>query len=431
MIANITDILRPVAHLFDHFEQISGLALGHSKCIVVPLCPPEHIPNFKLAYHKAASSWKDFPIKLHAEYLGFQLGPEAHLHQWSAPIRKAIDTAHIWHKLNAGFLLNILAMNTYLLPLFNYKAQLTTPTPEVHQAIQHCQNKLFIGPGGWIPSTLLLNLTLLGFPTQIRSTTTTSQSSQIRMSITTTIDIQQHTEKLGPLKIAHDHTYNYEHPYTTWHNDIFAINILTAQHNFTKVGGTLPDTHNRNGGKRKGLQKKIQEDIEMMLPSKRPQLHELLGNRLVRFQLDTLPGKLALRVENRLQHLQKEKTKPAVVAVYIRTLLNGWSTHRRMRSMAQLTLDAFCPFCLSAQDSLEHFARCPIIAKQYEAQGIIIRSIAHFFALDINSFPESTVKLCRLLSAVYLARNTLIHSETSLSSTEVLRYTCQSVCAGM
>ena len=118
VIEDITKVLAPIAHLFEEFEGISGLALNHPKCAIIPLCPPHKVPQFTDAFIAYVNRWKDFPIKLHTEYLGFELGPEAHEHQWSSPLRKALDSAAIWSKLHAGFLLNLLAMNTYILPFF-------------------------------------------------------------------------------------------------------------------------------------------------------------------------------------------------------------------------------------------------------------------------------------------------------------------------
>ena len=54
---------------------------------------------------------------------------------------------------------------------------------------------------------------------------------------------------------------------------------------------------------------------------------------------------------------------PAVCAGYLRALFNGWPTSARMRSMKGAGPIMSCLFgcSCSAEDRIEHYARCPIV----------------------------------------------------------------------
>ena len=87
-----------------------------------------------------------------------------------------------------------------------------------------------------------------------------------------------------------------------------------------------------------------------------------------------------------------------------------------------LSLLAYCPFCVGYEDSIEHFAVCPIISQHYHSNGFAYLDLCLFLVLDKDSFPVSTTKLAFLLSSVYLARNSLVH-DPSLRPSVVLRLT--------
>ena len=130
-----------------------------------------------------------------------------------------------------------------------------------------------------------------------------------------------------------------------------------------------------------------------------PALLHLIRKRVARFQV-MLPGHIVYRVRNRITFL-RSRIAPAVLHVFIRTLLNGWPTQRRMRSMTLCDLELHCPFCLEHEDSIEHFSSCHIITAHYQYFGCSLNDLAAFIVLDQESFPRQTVKRTILLASVY------------------------------
>ena len=162
-----------------------------------------------------------------------------------------------------------------------------------------------------------------------------------------------------------------------------------------------------------------------MTPSHLPKLTETLRQRLRRFKTGIHEGYLAPRALRRLEELQ-QKAQPVVVAVYLRTLLNGWATERRLRTAANCQLSENCPFCSSGKDSLEHFAQCRVVKHCFAKHGLKVTSTETFLGLDLWAMPDRILLIARLLSALYTARNTLVHSAAETPE-EVLRFACQLV----
>ena len=148
-----------------------------------------------------------------------------------------------------------------------------------------------------------------------------------------------------------------------------------------------------------------------------------LWGALKRFKTGIHEGYLAPRAHARLKHLQKV-AQPVTTAVYLRTLINGWPTYRRMRTLEGCTLAEVCPFCQRGQDSLEHFTFCKVIKAEFAKHGFLYRDREEFFGLDLDALPDFIHKKARLLCALYGARNTLVHSPAD-SPQVVLRLACQ------
>ena len=75
----------------------------------------------------------------------------------------------------------------------------------------------------------------------------------------------------------------------------------------------------------KGLEKTISKFLEEAPGSVRQRLHHKLRARLARFEFGIPLRRVVFRAELRLKHL-KGKVKPAAHVVFLRTLLNGWTT---------------------------------------------------------------------------------------------------------
>ena len=289
------------------------------------------------------------------------------------------------------------------------------------------QNKLFIGPGNILPSAFLHHLRDLGMHVELRNLHETAKASMIRVAYRLSAEVK---ELEADLSLSTNHfltTYDSTHPHYNWQNNTCLLNVILQKRYcderhgcLTQLkAGRLPDDSKRK------IQKEVCEVLKDLEPAYLPGLLNTLRERLKRFKTGVHESCLAGRAHRRLTQLQG-KIQPVVVAVYLRTLLNGWSTRRRMESMPNCNLAKECPFCKRAQDSLEHFVHCPIIVECFRRHGFASNTKEKFLGLGPDALPNGIVKIAKLLSGLYIARNTLLH-QLANSPKEVLRFACQLV----
>ena len=129
------------------------------------------------------------------------------------------------------------------------------------------------------------------------------------------------------------------------------------------------------------------------------------------------------RAVNRIRWL-KNKVPPAVQWVYLRTWLNGWATHRRMKhtdpSLVTVSLQDECYFCCRATDSIEHLAYCPLIVEFYKVNGIRLIGLSGLLGLYPDDLPDRILVLARLLCVVFLTRNVLVHNHGNVTPITIL-----------
>ena len=66
--------------------------------------------------------------------------------------------------MTAGFFLNVLAINVYIVPLFSYIGQLARLNKEIEGTFVKIKSKLLAGPGNWLTMDMLHTLKEFGFP---------------------------------------------------------------------------------------------------------------------------------------------------------------------------------------------------------------------------------------------------------------------------
>lgn len=316
VLCDLRSCLPDLVGLFDQFARVSSLRFNFEKCVVVPFCADTLIELFTDMFHQLASSWSALKVQTHAEYLGFQLGPTANTCQWTSAIRKAADAIQRWCAVKAGFF---------------FIANLDDSLGCFHV---YMSADLFVGPGNWLPPTFLTHLSFFGFPVQMRDINVISQAAKIRVALKSSLDIATLSTELGILAILWRRD-NPMHEHVTWHNDIFCNNLSQALHKYRLAGASCTASLQNHGH---DLQKQITEDLNLLEPGKSQDSYKRLRNRLDRWQIDVLPGHCVLRTLRRFNVL-KGKVKPAVLAVRLRTLLNGWVTQRRMRSLPNNSLN--------------------------------------------------------------------------------------------
>ena len=382
---------------------------------------------FREEFSKLAASWSQFDFKDHAEYLGFVLGPSGRVNMWSNVVAKALDTTNRWKQIGAGFFFNVIAANVFILSLFAFVGQLASPDDLVKECITTIRNALFSGPGNWLPPCILNNLKELGFPVQARDPFASMLASKVRVALTSQLDLNTICTELALHKLHWQRSHTIDHPHWLWHQDALIFNVICARRTFCSTpcprGMPIQDIREKclNGD---GGQKLVYEFItQQAVHQPATIVFNKLRHRCERWETRfPIPiGHVNQRLENRF-HFLKGCTKPSLIAVYLRTVLNGWITERRMRTL-QTTLDTKCPFCRGATDAIEHFVHCRVVINLYRQHGITIsppNSFVQFLGLMHEDLGPRLHTIVKLLSVLYSSHNTLRHNR-DLHPHDVLR----------
>ena len=149
-----------------------------------------------------------------------------------------------------------------------------------------------------------------------------------------------------------------------------------------------------------------------------------LRKRLDRYKLRCTPNAAPERVVRRMK-LVKGKVKHSLLVVYMRTILNGWVTERRMRTIHGKH-NSHCNKCvmcdsLFGEDSLEHIACCKYSREVFAKMGITIVDMHGFLALnDENKDPKTMANHLMALGIVYSIYNTIKHHKAPIVISELI-----------
>ena len=224
---------------------------------------------------------------------------------------------------------------------------------------------------------------------------------------------------------------SHDHELRHWHENAFIINIMEAKRRFILKRGHLhPPIHcslRALPTKPPQLQRLIKKFLTKPLGQTMKSIHHLLRTRISRWRFgrqDLLPGHATDRVVRRLHLLGKcSRTSPACKSAYLKLLLNGLPTTRRMRSIAGNPSEASCLFCNRGQDAIEHFPHCPVITSLFERNGCACGSLVDFFGLDKTSFPAGFPTRANLVHTVHHAHNVLRHNRSLSPVAVILAFT--------
>ena len=340
------------------------------------------------------------------------------MQQWSKAIAKCRSTAIRWRNIGAGFLFNVLAANVYMIPLFSYVGQLAEVSQDVQRTIQHMKASLFPGPGNWLPDLLLHNMRLLGFEAQVHDVQISAASAKVRVAYRSTLDIDTLSTETGLAINAFFSNATPDHPHHIWHTHSYVVNAALARRQFRASNGhvsppiakllrALPSATPQ-------LQKTIGHFLKPRAGATLRSITHLLRTRIRRWHFEDLGipiGHATERIMRRLQLLGKSShCTPACKAIYLKTVLNGWTTTRRMRSIAGNLQKAPCLLCKTGEDSLEHLPHCPVVRNLFDRNGCSCQHMADFIGIDKLSFPTAFQRKAKLIHSIHHTFNTLRHN---------------------
>ncbi len=193
-----------------------------------------------------------------------------------------------------------------------------------------------------------------------------------------------------------------------WHRSAISLNIARNLHDCAEAGLTKSAIKEiKEPAHRVRHQISIQKTISKSLHERKygsAKALQFLRKRLQRWKLVTPLGIAVRRASRNISTINK-RCPARVAAAYLRTLLNGWCTERRMRTLNPGTASKRgCVFgCGGGDDSIEHYAHCSMISQTLETYSSHGLALDNFLLIGANQSSQAILLQARKLYAIYVA----------------------------
>lgn len=418
-------ILPGLASEFRDLELASGLGLNIDKTVVSPLHRVD-LPQLRELIERTSPDWAGVTCSYTAKYLGFWMGPGREELQWRKVEEKMLRRARSWAAAGLGAFFTSEAYRIYIASIAGFLGQLA-PIPSTWRRVeQDLLQILFPGPRRWLPAAVAHHLSQLGFRRDLVDVTYTAWAAKLRVE-------RYENRRQGGLCVRRraehlEEAWRRSEELTTvtwksWLEGAFLLQLRRAREQAETKGVTkdkILQTILRHGdGPRSAeetdrCRRQYQRTARLLLEKAAGgSPDETLRRRLRRWHTGIWPRLLAPRLRVGLQ-LVGTHGAPRLAATLLRANLNGWVTSRRFQRAGG------CGLGCSADDSLEHYARCPKIwhiasgRLRVRRPGTAFGDTCLFLGLEKNISVEVRLKMALLVYGVYKFLNYRRHRRISV-----------------
>ena len=209
----------------------------------------------------------------------------------------------------------------YIITILEFTAQLQQVTLQVYGAVQRVLRLLAPGPGNWVTQHDLENLTSYGLRLSFRTLNCTAKAAKLRVEISIARDMKT---KCDLLRNAHENSW--KRPFGSWHYSCFFQNLF---HNRVELEAHRITIHNaKRASTRTTFQNMMRREIQSKFEPYNAE--DRMRHKMQRWHLSGPPGHLARRTLRNMATIGSA-CRPCVIAMFLRTLWNGWPTSARMR----------------------------------------------------------------------------------------------------
>lgn len=341
--------------------------------------------------------WTDIKVADKGTYLGFVIGPGKKEESWVKPLAKYRDRVQRWSKIGGGMQYNTMAYNVFALSTLLYIAQLENIPEFVAKAERTAVLSMYKGPGNWIsPEDVWFLKENYGLAKSSQPLDLVAKAAKLRVATFGCHFGVKHIQAKHLRRLGCDNIFSRARSLQTAINATEHIDRLNHWHDWYKQNMCKVIVDNIYWCKNKGIHCKDilaainsdpirdwgQEDITKAKNSfqklvvqhikqrELPNAIERIRSRTARwrgipFGLSGLPGIICRRMHKRL-HLLGTLVPPRVQAAVFTTLWNGWCTHRRFQRRGWPTNKCLFKCSVAAEDSIEHYCRCPVVLRVSE-----------------------------------------------------------------
>ena len=367
IICNIESTLPKFADCFAMFGIVSNVKIKVKKTVIVPLWTQD-IEEVARIVKRIVPAWENVKIALCGKYLGMYLGPGSGYQSWTAPLNKYIARVQLARETGAGFLSSVLEYNIMCVTTLCYVGQFCATTPQVLATEARMLQRLTGCPRYTFTKEALWSLKSLGMTTNYKSVQVCTTAAMVRMTLqTSTVFVQM--RQLFENALNDDECM--VHSFVRREARSFDTPAIITTMQKAIDSAFLPDIQHAawrlhlESIRRNILDGAFQKHVTEYLCTTAIAFDacNFLSRRMARFRPSVSAGgqewwDFCGPFVIQLCRFELEGSPQCVVATFLKTVLNGWATSRRLK----LQEPRHCIFaCGSKQDCIEHYLRCPTL----------------------------------------------------------------------
>ena len=408
-----------VFRIFAVFEAVSNLALNLAKTVVIPLWDADVD-----ALQEATRALPNQPQVTWAatgRYLGYYVGPGKGTLTWKKPLEKYTARLAEWNWSELGLCQAVATYNTYVLPILLYVAQLEAPPAEVLAAEAVAIRRIAPGPGAWCSAADLHHGSDLGLAASVRPMRISCLAAMLRMhtwEAHLTGDLpwarletelrRARTDTVHLVRAVRFRTWLDSHAPTVVRQVVReagaqGVSAVAARKALTQVEVgplTVPQAHHFKARTQRWYMDQLRSRDGYHVEVR-------LRHRLERWRLVGFPARHARCAASHLLRAKK-LLPPRVRAAMLSTILNRWTTDRRMRAVRHTRGACVLGCSPTADDSVEHYVRCPV-GRQWSQQAFAGELDGHDLAHHVLAAPMTDYRLSLQGVTTYVLYRTVHH----------------------
>ena len=308
--------------------------------------------------------------------------------------------------------LSTVAYRVYAFSTLTFLAQLDEPPSGWPQLQARALQSLYPGPRGWAPPAALHGLPQLGFPGSLPDLDTVALAAKHRVchweaAAEGGLDVAARAERLRQTRLFSTQSLARPGTWASWFDSSFLLQLDAASRGPRARGLLRSAVAAAIGSSDPAVQRARWQRtcVQLVAPDRAGPLREFLLRRLARWQCGLAAEEMVDRALATYPAVARS-VPPRVLSACIRSLWNGWVTARRFQRHANC-----CFGCAGAEDSVEHYATCPLVAAVAASQlglprpGAPAAQLASFLLLEPPPSPGTATELRRralLTASVYL-----------------------------
>jgi len=404
---------------------------------------PLHTLRLGLQYHLPL--WSNMKLAWEGIYLGYMVGPGKGDRSWEKPAEKFKSRCAVWAGHGHGLQYNALTYNYFAISTLSYVAQLEMPPAWVLDEERAALRIAAPGPGEWASAEDLWHLhDAYGLARSFTSLQWLAQAAQLRVYTRdpATADKRQFEHQVArtrQLLSSSDMIYT-RTTWNDWFSRSFAIRLSDNYRYFCKRFGSIAEIlgenpltitcHDSVQHRQQSLSRIQSAAYDALLHHDDYAPEMRIRYKQERWKLCSLewhhntilsgrqatPAWQARRTLHNL-HILAALVTPRVCAAVFGTIWNRWVTHRRYQQRQSPTNVCVLGCSRRAEDSIEHYARCPCTA-QLAAKYLRLHPV---YDVNLHTFTlcnphivtqEDLAMSALMIYAVYRATNHYRHHNT-------------------